>query len=166
MVIRARADAARPQAPKPPMSASGAQAAPLAAAADAACRSRVPAAGHVAADPPRPRPPLGVPARQRAAPGRRIAAGAPHAHVAGDGTARLAPSRSSPARNAGKELDLTKPLTTLGKPGVQVAVITKRPQGYFITHVEGANFPVLNGKTARCAGASAQRSRHRSSWPA
>ena len=49
--------------------------------------------------------------------------------------------------NAGKELLLTKALTTLGKPGVQVAVITRRPQGYFITHVEGANFPVVNGKT-------------------
>jgi pSer/pThr/pTyr-binding forkhead associated (FHA) protein len=48
--------------------------------------------------------------------------------------------------NAGKELPLSKPLTTLGKPGVQVAVIAKRPQGYFITHVEGANFPVVNGK--------------------
>ncbi|HTE13734.1 MAG TPA: FHA domain-containing protein [Burkholderiales bacterium] len=47
----------------------------------------------------------------------------------------------------GRELPLTKNLTTLGKPGVQVAVITKRPQGYFLTHVEGANFPVLNGKT-------------------
>ena len=45
----------------------------------------------------------------------------------------------------GRELMLTKNLTTLGKPGVQVAVITKRPQGYFITHVEGTNFPVLNG---------------------
>jgi hypothetical protein len=49
--------------------------------------------------------------------------------------------------NAGKELELTKTLTTLGKPGVQVAVIAKRPQGYFITHVEGAQFPVLNGKS-------------------
>jgi FHA domain len=49
--------------------------------------------------------------------------------------------------NAGKELPLSKPLTTLGKPGVQVAVIAKRPHGYFITHVEGANFPVVNGKT-------------------
>ncbi len=49
--------------------------------------------------------------------------------------------------NAGKELDLTKPLTTLGKPGVQVAVITRRPQGFYITHVEGASFPVVNGKT-------------------
>ena len=48
--------------------------------------------------------------------------------------------------NAGKEIELVKNLTTLGKPGVQVAVITRRPQGYFITHVEGANFPVLNGK--------------------
>jgi pSer/pThr/pTyr-binding forkhead associated (FHA) protein len=48
--------------------------------------------------------------------------------------------------SAGKELELTKNLTTLGKPGVQVAVITRRPHGYFITHVEGANFPVINGK--------------------
>jgi len=48
--------------------------------------------------------------------------------------------------SAGKELPLSKPLTTLGKPGVQVAVIAKRPQGYFITHVEGATFPVVNGK--------------------
>ena len=49
--------------------------------------------------------------------------------------------------SAGRSLELTKPLTTLGKPGVQVAVITRRPQGFFITHVEGANFPVVNGKT-------------------
>lgn len=49
-------------------------------------------------------------------------------------------------RNAGRELELAKSLTTLGKPGVQVAVITRRPHGYFITHVEGDSFPVLNGK--------------------
>ena len=48
--------------------------------------------------------------------------------------------------NAGKELELTKPLTTLGKPGVQVAVLTRRPQGYFITHVEGATRPNVNGQ--------------------
>jgi pSer/pThr/pTyr-binding forkhead associated (FHA) protein len=47
---------------------------------------------------------------------------------------------------AGKELELTKNLTTLGKPGVQVAVITRRPQGHFITHVEGGNYPIVNGK--------------------
>jgi hypothetical protein len=46
---------------------------------------------------------------------------------------------------AGRTLDLTKNLTTIGKPGLQVAVITKRPNGYFITHVEGASFPTLNG---------------------
>ncbi len=49
--------------------------------------------------------------------------------------------------SAGKELELTKNLTTLGKPGVQIAVITRRPHGYFITHVEGANYPIVNGKT-------------------
>ena len=49
--------------------------------------------------------------------------------------------------NAGKEMELTKTLTTLGKPGVQVAVIARRPHGYFITHVEGASRPVVNGKT-------------------
>jgi pSer/pThr/pTyr-binding forkhead associated (FHA) protein len=48
--------------------------------------------------------------------------------------------------NAGKELELTKPLTTLGKPGIQVAVLTRRPQGYFITHVEGASRPNVNGQ--------------------
>lgn len=49
--------------------------------------------------------------------------------------------------NAGKELALTKTLTTLGKPGTQVAVIARRPNGYFITHVEGVQFPVVNGET-------------------
>lgn len=49
--------------------------------------------------------------------------------------------------NAGRELELSKSLTTLGKPGRQVAVITRRPHGYFITHVEGASFPLVNGKT-------------------
>ena len=48
--------------------------------------------------------------------------------------------------NSGRELELTKSLTTLGKPGAQVAVIARRPQGYFITHVEGVNFPSVNGE--------------------
>lgn len=47
--------------------------------------------------------------------------------------------------NAGKELELTKTLTTLGKPGVQVAVIARRPHGFFITHVEGTQYPIVNG---------------------
>ena len=48
--------------------------------------------------------------------------------------------------NAGRVLDLTKTLTTLGKPGVQVAVISRRPEGVFVTHVEGNAFPTVNGK--------------------
>ena len=69
---------------------------------------------------------------------------APHAH-----------DPNSPARDsaiqvlsgaaAGRTLDLVKNLTTIGKPGVQVAVITRRPTGFFITHVEGAVFPTING---------------------
>jgi pSer/pThr/pTyr-binding forkhead associated (FHA) protein len=49
--------------------------------------------------------------------------------------------------NAGKELELVKSLTTLGKPGVQVAVLARRPHGFFITHVEGAKFPFVNGES-------------------
>lgn len=50
--------------------------------------------------------------------------------------------------NAGKELELTKALTTIGKPGVQVAAITKRADGYYIVHVGGAaggKRPLVNG---------------------
>lgn len=46
---------------------------------------------------------------------------------------------------AGREVVLTKVVTTIGKPGVQVASITKRPVGYVIAHVEGASRPSVNG---------------------
>ncbi len=49
---------------------------------------------------------------------------------------------------AGRELELTKALTTLGRPGVQVAAITRRSEGYFIVHVDAdgqENFPLVNG---------------------
>jgi hypothetical protein len=49
--------------------------------------------------------------------------------------------------NAGRQFPLTKSLTTLGRPGVQVAVVTRRPQGFYITHVEGASFPTVNGRS-------------------
>ena len=49
--------------------------------------------------------------------------------------------------SAGRELMLNKTITTLGKPGAQVAVITKRPHGYFITHVGGSNLPTVNGQS-------------------
>jgi pSer/pThr/pTyr-binding forkhead associated (FHA) protein len=46
---------------------------------------------------------------------------------------------------AGREVTLTKVVTTVGKPGVQVASITKRPNGYAFAHVEGASRPSING---------------------
>ena len=46
---------------------------------------------------------------------------------------------------AGREVTLTKVVTTVGKPGVQVASITKRPNGYAFAHVEGAARPSVNG---------------------
>lgn len=48
--------------------------------------------------------------------------------------------------NAGRELALVKALTTIGRPGHQVAVITRRPTGYFIAHVEGDVYPMVNGQ--------------------
>lgn len=69
------------------------------------------------------------------------------APAAGSAAQRSAYIQIMSGAGAGKELALTKNLTTLGKPGVQVAVITRRPLGYFLTHVEGTVFPVLNGKT-------------------
>jgi FHA domain len=49
---------------------------------------------------------------------------------------------------AGRELELTKALTTLGRPGVQVAAITRRAEGYFIVHVDSGkenDYPQVNG---------------------
>ena len=49
---------------------------------------------------------------------------------------------------AGIPLDkavLAEVVTTLGKPGVQVASITKRPTGYVFAHVEGSQRPSVNG---------------------
>jgi pSer/pThr/pTyr-binding forkhead associated (FHA) protein len=49
---------------------------------------------------------------------------------------------------AGRELELNKALTTLGRPGVQVAAITRRSDGYFIVHVDADkdnHYPLVNG---------------------
>ena len=49
---------------------------------------------------------------------------------------------------AGRELELTKALTTLGRPGVQVAAITRRAEGYYVVHVESGkpdDYPLVNG---------------------
>jgi hypothetical protein len=49
----------------------------------------------------------------------------------------------------GRELELAKALTTLGRPGVQVAAIARRAEGYSIVHVESAragDYPLVNGE--------------------
>jgi pSer/pThr/pTyr-binding forkhead associated (FHA) protein len=46
---------------------------------------------------------------------------------------------------SGREVPLTKVVTTIGKPGVAVAAITRRKQGFVVHHVEGAGNPMLNG---------------------
>lgn len=46
---------------------------------------------------------------------------------------------------AGREVPLTKVVTTIGKPGVAVAAITRRQHGFVVHHVEGAGNPTLNG---------------------
>jgi pSer/pThr/pTyr-binding forkhead associated (FHA) protein len=45
----------------------------------------------------------------------------------------------------GKEIQLTKSITTMGTPKVQVIAISRRPQGYFLAHVEGEQKPTVNG---------------------
>jgi hypothetical protein len=49
---------------------------------------------------------------------------------------------------AGRELELVKTLTTLGRPGVQVAAIARRADGFYIVHVESGregDYPLVNG---------------------
>jgi hypothetical protein len=86
------------------------------------------------------------PAAQAAAPAKpaqpSASAAAPQAGAAN----KVAVVQVLSGPNAGKELELVKNLTTLGKPGTQVAVLTRRPNGFFITHVEGKDFPLVNGK--------------------
>ncbi|MGD9602106.1 MAG: FHA domain-containing protein [Gammaproteobacteria bacterium] len=98
-------------------------------------------AGVGAAPPPAPAP--------AAAPAPRPAAAAVPPAAAAPGGMPLGKLQVLNGPIAGKELELTKALITLGKPGVQVAVISRRPQGYFLTHIEGDgknnNFPIVNG---------------------
>jgi pSer/pThr/pTyr-binding forkhead associated (FHA) protein len=73
--------------------------------------------------------------------------------------ARSAADRGAPARPAklqvlsgqfaGRELELAKTLTTLGRPGVQVAAISRRADGYYVVHVESSkpgDYPLVNGQ--------------------
>ena len=73
------------------------------------------------------------------------------ADLASAGTATNSPGPAKlqllSGTNAGKELPLTKILTTLGRPGVQVAAITRRPAGYFLIVVDAGKdnkMPLVN----------------------
>ncbi|GMR00766.1 MAG: hypothetical protein BMS9Abin19_0102 [Gammaproteobacteria bacterium] len=64
--------------------------------------------------------------------------------TSGPGPAKL---KLMSGANSGKELQLTKILTTLGRPGVQVAAITRRPKGYFLIVVDAGKddkMPLVN----------------------
>lgn len=63
------------------------------------------------------------------------------------GMTRLGLVRMTKGAQAGMEIELSRVLRTFGKPGVQLAVINRRPHGYFITHVEGRKPALLNGKS-------------------
>jgi len=70
--------------------------------------------------------------------------GRPRSRFASPAPARMRPrgvDQDSEWRERRRELQLVKALTTIGRPGHQVAVITRRPTGYFIAHVEGEVFP-------------------------
>ncbi len=148
MIIRNPAKAA----PPPAAASMGDTQTNLKAMSQDAARP-VPSATTTATSPPAPAPaPVRTPA-PTPAPAMSTSPPAPAPHVSH--AAPAPPGGATPLREAaiqvlsgaaaGRTLDLTKNLTTIGKPGLQVAVITKRPNGYFITHVEGATYPTLNG---------------------
>jgi hypothetical protein len=71
--------------------------------------------------------------------------------TAPDGEVRHGPAGAAAIRvlngaSTGREVPLVKVVTTLGKPGMAVASITRRPHGYVLAYVEGQLFPTLNGQ--------------------
>ena len=46
---------------------------------------------------------------------------------------------------AGTVLELSRPVNSLSRGGTQMAVVTRRPDGWFITHLEGLSLPLING---------------------
>ncbi len=97
----------------------------------------------------------GEPARAPVAPAAAEAAAASISHtgrsrVLADGAAALRKAKLQVLSGAfaGRELEITKALTTLGRPGVQVAAITRRGEGYYIVHVDSGkldDYPLVNG---------------------
>lgn len=83
--------------------------------------------------------------------------GSPAAQAAG--AAKTAPAARTPRANfprallkgiageyGGRQVELDRVLLPLGRHGAELAVINRRPHGFFLTHVEGAKRPLLNGE--------------------
>ena len=80
--------------------------------------------------------------------GANGSAAAPAPSAFGSGSLPRAKLQVLSGQFAGRELDLVKTLTTLGRPGVQVAAITRRADGFYIVHVESGrtdDYPLVNG---------------------
>jgi len=78
-------------------------------------------------------------------PARTDAAAAPASASVADLSGVKATIKVLSGAAAGREVPLVKVVTTIGKPGVAVAAITKRPHGFVVAHVDGGNKPSLNG---------------------
>ena len=59
---------------------------------------------------------------------------------------RLAWLQIMNGQNLGKTISLNRNMTNLGKPGVATAVITRRNDGYFLSHLEGDKPPLVDNK--------------------
>ncbi|MBE7367414.1 FHA domain-containing protein [Ramlibacter pallidus] len=92
--------------------------------------------------PPMPPAKPGAPAGAAPAAAGAPAAAKPAEAGAPGGTASI---KVLSGAAAGREVPLVKVVTTIGKPGVAVAAITKRSHGFVVAHVEGSNKPTLNG---------------------
>jgi pSer/pThr/pTyr-binding forkhead associated (FHA) protein len=78
-------------------------------------------------------------------------AGSVNPALIGAGKPVLGKLRITSGANQGREMELSKPLTTLGKPGVQVAAITRRAEGYYIVQVDSTG-----GRKLRINGADVE----------
>src|SRR5215204_4154293 len=87
-------------------------------------------------------PPMPKPAVAPVAAG---AAAAQSAQAADLGQVNAAAIKVLSGAAAGRQVALVKVVTTIGKPGVAVAAITKRQHGFVVAHVEGTNKPTVNG---------------------
>jgi pSer/pThr/pTyr-binding forkhead associated (FHA) protein len=79
---------------------------------------------------------------QEGSPNKRLTSNALNPEYGGTGVAMIKVLNGA---NTGKEILLDKVITTIGRPGIQVAVITQRESGYYLDHVEGEHYPLVNG---------------------